>query len=67
MRFMPARGLPLRTSLWLPIVAMGAVTIVLVLATSHTFSDLSIENRRLAIQQLIQIRSGELLEKLAYD
>ncbi len=67
MRLMPARGLPLRTSLWLPILAMGVVAIALVLATSYIYRDLTIENRRQAIQQLIQIKSGELLEKLADD
>lgn len=61
----PAQGLPLRTSLWLPILAMGAVAIVLVLATSHIYRDLTLENRRQAIQQVIQIKSGELLLKLA--
>ena len=67
MRLIPAQGFPLRTSLWLPILAMGAVAIALVLATSHIYRDLTIENRRQAIQQVIQIKSGELLEKLADD
>ncbi|MBI5750889.1 MAG: diguanylate cyclase, partial [Hydrogenophilales bacterium] len=65
MRLMPAQGLPLRTSLWMPILAMGAVAIALVLATSHIYRDLTLENRRQAIRQVIQIKSGELLEKLA--
>ncbi len=67
MRLMPAAGLPIRTSLWLPILAMGAVAFVLVLVTSHIYRDLTIENRRLAIQQVIQFKSGELLAKLAED
>ncbi|OFZ69854.1 MAG: hypothetical protein A2Z01_00230 [Betaproteobacteria bacterium RBG_16_58_11] len=67
MRLMPARGMPLRTSLWLPILAMGAVAIALVLATSHIYRDLTLENQRQAIQQVIQIKSGELLLKLADD
>lgn len=51
----------------MPILAMGAVAIALVLATSYIYRDLTIENRRQAIQQVIQIKSGELLEKLAED
>jgi len=62
-----AQGLPLRTSLWLPILAMGAVAFALVLVTSHIYRDLTLENRRQAIQQLIQIKSGEVLAKLADD
>lgn len=62
---MPAAGLSLRTSLWLPILAMGAVAIALVLTTSHIYRNLTIENRRQAIQQVIQLKSGELLDNLA--
>ncbi|MBT9612634.1 MAG: EAL domain-containing protein [Burkholderiales bacterium] len=65
MQLKPAQGFPLRTSLWLPILAMGAVAIALVLVTSHIYRDLTIENRRQAIQQVIQIKSSELLVKLA--
>lgn len=67
MRLMPARGLPFWMSLWLPILAMGAVAMALVLLTSHIYRDLTIENQRQAIQQVIQIKSGELLKKLAND
>ncbi|MDP1680618.1 MAG: EAL domain-containing protein [Burkholderiales bacterium] len=67
MQLIPTQGMPLRRSLWLPILAMGGVAIALVLVTAHIYRDLTIENRRQAIQQVIQIKSGELLEKLADD
>src|SRR3989338_4782659 len=67
MQLIPTQGMPLRRSLWLPILAMGGVAIALVLVTAHIYRDLTIENRRQAIQQVIQIKSGELLKKLADD
>lgn len=65
MQLIPTQGMPLRRSLWLPILAMGVVAIALVLVTAHIYRDLTIENRRQAIQQVIQIKSSELLVKLA--
>lgn len=46
---------------------MGGVSIALVLVTSHIYRDLSIENRRQAIQQVIDLKSKTLLIKLADD
>ena len=55
----------LRSSLWLPIMVMGLVAIVLVLVTASIYHDLTLENRRQGIRELLQIKADELLQQLA--
>jgi diguanylate cyclase (GGDEF)-like protein len=62
---MAAMRFSLRSSLWLPIVVMGLVAIVLVLVTASMYHDLTLENRRQAIHELLQIKADELLQQLA--
>ena len=57
----------LRSSLWLPIMVMGLVAIVLVLVTAYIYRDLTLENRRQGIHELLQIKADELLQQLAED
>jgi diguanylate cyclase (GGDEF)-like protein len=46
---------------------MGLVAIVLVLVTAYIYHDLTLENRRQGIRELLQIKADELLQQLADD
>ena len=64
---MAAMRFSLRSSLWLPIAVMGLVAIVLALVTASIYHDLTLENRRQAIHELLKIKADELLQQLAKD
>lgn len=59
---MMPHNISLRVSLWLPIVVMGLVSIALVLMTARRYQDITLDSRRAATAELIQIKSREMLE-----
>lgn len=62
---MNLRSFSLRVSLWLPIVVMGVVAIALVLTTAQRYRDITLDDRRAATEELLQLKTDEMLKKTA--